>query len=1587
MPTATRSQAAAAGPSTSYNAVTSALAIASITTSEQLVKTLRIPLPPADGISKVDIASEAWHSASFFVPKKAELLSQWTLEYLCSSLRASPLASAPGTPSKGKNKSKQQQKVLFETPTEIDLKAWQLLSTIITAQVGPDSELTETAKRSWVSHLANTQPILNLAGSFANQLQQAFSFSLQKREALMSSASISLARLLPPATSRTAATNIEAATDAIQAWLSFFTSERSTVEQQTGYTILHSMVSTWTTSLQYGTNAKRNYQHFCNIAISSLLDALCALGTSDDEHSTLVTLQLKELVEMIAAESLFTEDVQRALLQAARSAEITRTPSWKHSKVTTSIAVVQQLTALLQDPLRHSAALCSLPILSDLLCTKLRRGEALNAVASSSSTLSGSVRETQLALVRKTMLAEWFFPLLPYILGSHSARDKRASVRKGILRSIEQHNLYIISCDEAEEWRSFLTSLFSTTRNELRQVITTTTITNFREVTRETADHLKSLASLWRLEKSVIEEDLVSIFALVAVQPVDKTALSRGEELYSSTKAGMEFFRAAAAIYARLRTIPSLVNNVLSSVKVAHESCARKDEMGLILFTSQTFMAEFGKLCRDSVTATQVPDLLSRLQGLVHNLDSISTATSATPKAKRQRTASKPDSSLGGANALTAQLQIAAQVVQSVNLAPTLRARSIVAAEELHNNLILPCLDPALSSTHTPSSPSTYGVAAAALRMRQALLSEKWRYDSSEPVKLNGSLPSESLPCLESDFDERADSFLELLSQPNPDPSLCQLQFQILQAFLQRAERDASLDITTSRYCLLISQDSGPLFEFFENLLYTETSNASAWSGSPYLVNNSNELKQVIWMAIVTRWASLFEILAGEKTLKMLAAKLVATSGTNRIYQTELHYITSTALRNAAFLELPKWRKHILETVRDKCSNGDTLEHRLAATAPLWITPIEWVNRSARASLAARLLMLDRDIVKAQSVKVSVKDWVELRSLLSRILEEYVNEAESKDDHLFASISDLLIPIYSSAESDRKHAWEKASLAAMQAIVRVLVQRSKANPAIRARIAQVAKHNRSEAAARTIRRDGITLKMRAAQDMFGMLGEVAQVDVADSAKASLEAVKSLLSTQLESTRDVAQALDVALYHLREIHLCTNAFGTADAVHKVPLAALSKEVVAELCLVFARGSAVADREGIEGKKITRPAAEVALELVKCIAMSGTQSSKAAALAACLAYSALLASMPALQEQKRLADGLQKIIAHLDSEVYDIVLSQLLSALRTTTAASAPVDAKESKALDGDAAALISTIGLALGSAPEGTSKIARTHLSSIFAHLTTPNLLGVRSAVAAVTALDALCSNHVMLFRTQDVAFTLQLLTTITGPSMSDTPTPSVVDMQPSQRDEARDKLFHGVVSTLGSLMRLRQDLVLGFLPHLGSLLARLCVLFRQLRRACEGGVEASGMQRRALRRDLPSWLDPVYVTPLDASHHARALSRLLSSLVVKNVSLKHRTSSQSTSTETGSAKAESLARPFSKHATYILVAYLRILTVPNSVVTADVRAELEVGMMTICEVMGTRQRDAAMIGMLDAAGKVLFKRLWGVFEEQRYKGQ
>ncbi len=476
-----------------------------------------------------------------------------------------------------------------------------------------------------------------------------------------------------------------------------------------------------------------------------------------------------------------------------------------------------------------------------------------------------------------------------------------------------------------------------------------------------------------------------------------------------------------------------------------------------------------------------------------------------------------------------------------------------------------------------------------------------------------------------------------------------------------------------------------------------------------------------------------------------------------------MNYITSTALRNASFLELGNWRKHVIAAVQQALASQADLDRRLTSTAPLWSTPAEWVNKSSRGPLLRGLLALDRDLATAQRQDETtgsnlVASWTELRSLLARVQGEYATESSVSDEDLYASLEAFLSLQHSSAVERVQQDWELATLAAIKATVRVLLGRSKQQESISERLIRTAEQVRSEAVAEQTTR--ISLKMRASQEVFALLsglatnGAVHQRQTGD-ASANIGAIAELSSAKVETLSDVTQALDLSLYHLREVRL------VADGRQEV-LTSLSTDAVRSLCVVFGHADALLKTTSGEtdARQILRPAADVTLELLRCIDSSGASSTGSVA-AACLAYSALIASLTGLQEHKRVVGALERIVSRQEGESYDAVLSSLLAVLRTT------VEAKDA-ASDRDQAALIRTTGVVLGSAPEGTSKLARSHLSTWLATLNTSvtsssgGRLNLLSIVAGIAALDTLCSNHAMLLRAQDTAAVLQLFATVTG---------------------------------------------------------------------------------------------------------------------------------------------------------------------------------------------------------------------------------
>ncbi|KAG1757888.1 hypothetical protein EDB19DRAFT_1822830 [Suillus lakei] len=134
-------------------------------------------------------------------------------------------------------------------------------------------------------------------------------------------------------------------------------------------------------------------------------------------------------------------------------------------------------------------------------------------------------------------------------------------------------------------------------------------------------------------------------------------------------------------------------------------------------------------------------------------------------------------------------------------------------------------------------------------------------------------------------------------------------------------------------------------------------------------------------------------------------------------------------------------------------------------------------------------------------------------------------------------------------------------------------------------------------------------------------------------------------------------------------------------------------------------------------------------------------------------------------------------------------------------------------------------------------------------------------------------------------------------------------------------VFHASTTILNALVRLRRDLVVHILPHLGMVLRQLVSCMRSLR------PQLAAKQSRIVTDTLPSWIAPS--EPLGVPE-ARALARLFTSLTTKSVPRAHMQPN-------AEQKAESLSKPFAKHAAYVVTAYIDAMNDPLCVMRADVR--------------------------------------------------
>ncbi|EPQ31123.1 uncharacterized protein PFL1_06842 [Pseudozyma flocculosa PF-1] len=1705
---------------------------AGISTSEQLVKALKAAQPPSAtapstssttataaagiAITKIQLARAAWSTDAVFVPKKHQLLAEWILDTLCRSAKSHHAPAAQNGAAKAKGKAKARPSTNgsgtgSELACELDADYWALLHEVVVSQVNAPGT-TRAAASQWVNSLVSAYPVVLLASSFARSLAQHPQHS--SNQALTVSAAEALRTLLPPAASRSAAANIENVTEAIHAWLAALPLLDAASGWDLATTVLHALVESWSVALEFGLNARKNGRYFLANCLSTYFVALSAVRRREAS----LPAGLLASLEQIGAASLFTSDVLLAFV--GEYADRAMHPALKEASSKADDALLGPIRSLAasEDDALAEATLSSLPVLVQLLTARLRKeASGLLAPAASTSYSVMSVAasmQAQEATIRSILLKRFLRPVEALMQKSAVKAAHHAALapaRAHLLAAIELLDLYVPGSPEAEDWDSFFQGFLADAIDDLRQRHHGDRSRASDSTTCERA--FDSLQTLWRLEQPVVEPYLTPILREVAVVPVETPAWD-GEEVFSAeASAALSFLGTARSSYSRARDVLRFVTSFYEAlVQLPHSSTAsmRDVENGVLL--SAVSAAGCAAAVRDFLTPMHLVPLLDMLRErtseIVKSLDTEEQRT-ASPRPNKKR---KSDSGAAGSDAGSAaaggsgetalqQLRLALQALtlaaSQVQIPSPIRDDAIAAAERLYLEAILPSIDLSLSR-------KSEGTLAAALRARSSLLSQNWRINFDEPIRLDGSPVSESLPVLDDSLDQRRQRLVELISKSaGRDRIADEAIYEIVRALLQRAERDHATLGTTSPYTALLSDEEGsPLVRSLVPLIKDDLVSSGSreiitpWNGKATGIDGVSSLASALWLKLTTRWAELIDQLGSGPLLSELAQVLLASVVLDPTTSL-LAGISRKALRNAHFLELPRWRSTLLAIANTKTQilaqsdyaglrptlatvqleatikSSVELQEALLTLCAMERFPVEWISKSSRETLLERGLTMDAILARGKRQSASTEHRTNLRRLIGGLMLARGASSDAASEQMVASLALFVTASDDGVGDGGVHPQlDDVSLTAFEVGAQNLLESCKTNPAAWDNL--LALHHHLVSGLGSIAEARPDLAARADQALIaGLVADAKLLAHTDKVEAFLAVLTSSqpIAKQIESHFDavktavwaqavVAVSLDDlrdVVFHLRQTRL---SLALADACPNGPTAATGGQtprssakvqvldLLQPICAVVGRATASFEGDAASSDRaLLKTALRVCAETLQLLAdCSSTPTVSAgggddddddvtmeeaaapvgtghddddasAALKAAVAF----ASFASCFERGELVDALSpvlaRIVSRLSVDVYGRYLSELLQVV-TADRVELQNGTGTAGGVDGPArgrACLVVAAGLSLQSAPEGGHRAARLHLTkllSFFIKLCSVPSSSASSSASSPVVIQAMaevivsiCAKKATLLRSTDVELILQLYTSLLVPSNADLPSPATL----AAPAHVGRRIFSAQVSTLTSLIRLRPDLIHSFLSLVASLLSSLANLFRRPKLVVgstakalgasssngQAGGAASVAATRYLRRDLPAWFDPAHTLPLRADVEARQYSRLLTSLTLKTSSLlPHHHHDRRPGGDAGESarrkrerKAESLSKPFSKHAVYVVVAYLNAVTNPASTLPTDVRAEVQPGLLALCGVVGKHERDAAMVGLLDSAGKTLFKNLWRKWEDERYRGQ
>ncbi|KAG9011257.1 hypothetical protein FRB93_003058 [Tulasnella sp. JGI-2019a] len=336
---------------------------------------------------------------------------------------------------------------------------------------------------------------------------------------------------------------------------------------------------------------------------------------------------------------------------------------------------------------------------------------------------------------------------------------------------------------------------------------------------------------------------------------------------------------------------------------------------------------------------------------------------------------------------------------------------------------------------------------------------------------------------------------------------------------------------------------------------------------------------------------------------------------------------------------------------------------------------------------------------------------------------------------------------------------------------------------------------------------------------------------------------------------------------------------------------------------------------------------------------------------------------------------------------------------------------------DIVALLRLSDVLLRYAPDGTYSVAQPLVTSWFAFLAGESgLRPVHEDLRALTNcrlltfevlafLDGLISERATSLNNLELTYIWPILSTVLSPN---TASPGSTSLSPrSSTSPSSSSIFTTLTNILISMIRQRRELLSNHLPNFTHILCLMMSSLRSLRDTLGSQKVVLGAKTVEVARiGLPWWIS------LNGGHYeltdndAKAFGRVLTTLTTKTVGREGfggAGKGRRGVGKEGSHKSESLAPVFSRHAAFVLIAYLKTITDSNSsgssrsggaasagvglltTLSRPTREALEEGVYTLCGLVGDHGR-SWVLQSLNADGRVVLKSLWAEYEKQRYAG-